>query len=100
MNEFHLVTQPRAERDVDAIFDWYEDERPRLGRQFLAELRTTYARVLTGPYRYQVLSSDIRRALMKRFPYAVFFAVEDNTIVVIRVLHTQRDPREWQRSRE
>jgi plasmid stabilization system protein ParE len=100
VSEYHLVTQPRAARDVDGIFDWYEDERPGLGREFVEELRTTYDRILTGPYRYQVLSSDIRRALLRRFPYAVFFAVEGSTIVVIRVLHTRRDPREWQRGRD
>jgi toxin ParE1/3/4 len=96
MSEYHLVTQPRAARDVEVIFDWYDDERPGLGREFLEELRATISRVLAGPYRYQVLRSDIRRALVRRFPYAVFFAVEGNSIVVIRVLHTSRSPREWQ----
>jgi toxin ParE1/3/4 len=97
MSEYRLVTQPRAARDVEGIFDWYDDERPGLGREFLEELRATIARVLAGPYRYQVLRSDIRRALVRRFPYAVFFAVEGYSIVVIRVLHTSRSPREWQR---
>ena len=87
-------------RDVDGIFDWYEDERPGLGQEFLEELRTAYARILTGPFRYQILSSDIRRVLLRRFPYAVFFAVEGNNIVVTRVLHTRRDPHEWQRGRD
>ena len=99
MSEYHLVTQPRAARDVEGIVDWYEDERPGLGREFLEELRATFARVLTGPYGYQVLRAGIRRALLKRFPYAVFFTVEGDTIVVTRVLHTSRDPREWQRGR-
>lgn len=39
----------------------------------------------------------IRRALLRRFPYAVYFAVEESTVVVLTVLHAHRDPAAWQK---
>ena len=50
-----------------------------------------------GPLKYSVLRSGVRRALARRFPYAIYFSVEDDVIVVLAVLHTARNPAEWQR---
>jgi plasmid stabilization system protein ParE len=100
VSEYRLVTLLRAVRDVEGIVGWYEGERPGLGLEFLEELRATYAQVLLSPFGYQVLRSDLRRALVRRFPYAVFFAIEGDSIVIARVLHTSRNPGEWQRGRD
>jgi plasmid stabilization system protein ParE len=65
--------------------------------EFLDELRATYNRIADGPFKYQELRAGIRRALLKRFPYAVYFAIEAEIIVVAAVLHASRDPAQWQR---
>ena len=83
--------------EIDAA--QYSDFIETLGREFLGELRATYYRVVDGPLKYQPLRSGIRRALVRRFPYAVYFAVEGEVIVVLAVLHVSRDPAEWQRRR-
>ena len=99
MTEYRLISEPRVDLDVEAAFAWYENERPGLGLEFLDELRATYNRIADGPLKYQDLRSGIRRALLKRFPYAVYFAVEGDVVVVIAVLRASRDPAEWQRRR-
>jgi plasmid stabilization system protein ParE len=100
VTEYCLVSDSRADLDIEATFHWYENEQPGLGRDFLDELRATYDRIVKGPLKYQELRSSIRRALVRRFPYAVYFAVEDDVIVVLAVLHASRDPAEWQGRRE
>ncbi len=97
MKGYAIEAEPAVEADVEAAFDWYEVEEPGLGFEFLAELRAAYQRILDIPLGYQELRSGIRRALTRRFPYAVYFSIEGKTIVVIAVLHTARDPAEWQR---
>lgn len=97
MTGYRLVAEPRADLDVAATFDWYEHEQPGLGHEFLDELRATYGRVADGPLTYQHLRSGIRRALVRRFPYAVYFSVENDVVVVLAVLHASRRPAEWQR---
>ena len=62
-------------------------EQRGLGLEFLDQLRTTYDQIAA------------RRALLRRFPYAVYFAVEGDLVIVLAVLHGSRDPAEWQRRR-
>ena len=97
MIEYRLISEPPADVDVEAAFEWYENERPGLGLEFLDELRATYNRIADGPLKYQELRGSIRRALLRRFPYAVYFAIEGDVVVVVAVLRARRDPAEWQR---
>ncbi len=99
MIEYRLISEPSVELDVEAAFEWYEKEQSGLGVEFLDELRATYNRIADSPLKYQELRRDIRHALLNRFPYAVYFAVEGNLVVVVAVLHAGRDPAEWQRRR-
>lgn len=96
MKRYQIEAGPAVEADIEAAFDWYELEEPELGFEFLEELRAAYLRILESPLGYQELRSSIRRALTRRFPYAVYFSIEDNIIIVVAVLHTARDPAEWQ----
>jgi toxin ParE1/3/4 len=99
VTEYRLISEPPADLDVEAAFEWYENEQPGLGFEFLDELRAAYNSIAGGPLKYQHLRSGIRRALLKRFPFAVYFAIEGNDILVLAVLHAGRDPAEWQRRR-
>jgi toxin ParE1/3/4 len=99
VTEYRLVADPRVDLDVAATYQWYEGEQPGLGRDFLDQLRATYDQIAAGPFQYQDLRAGVRRALLQRFPYAVYFAVEGDLAVVLAVLHVSRDPSEWQRRR-
>ena len=96
MKQYAIEAERAVEADVEAAFNWYEGEEPGLGLEFLEELRAAYHRVLDHPLGYQDLRSGIRRALTRRFPYAVYFSIEEEAIVIVAVLSTARDPEEWQ----
>lgn len=97
MSNYRLVAVPAADRDIEAAFEWYEKEQLGLGREFLDQLRAAYDRIADGPLKYPRLRSKTRRALLRRFPYGVYFSVEKEVVVVLAVLHTSRDPAQWQR---
>ena len=97
MTQYRLEANIAVELDVEAAFEWYEVEETNLGIVFLEELRSTYQRILDHPLAFQELRSGIRRALTRKFPYAIYFVIEGSTILVIAVLHTARDPEEWQK---
>lgn len=97
MTSYLLVSEPNADWDVETAFHWYEKEKTGLGWEFLDELQTTFDRIADDPFKYRVIRREIRRSLTRRFPYAIYFSVESNVIVVLAVLHTRRDPRAWQR---
>lgn len=90
-----IVIRPAAQRDVADAAEWYENQRSGLGKRFLGEFGELLDRIANGPARFPVIAWDIRRALMNRFPYAVYFAVSERCIAVIAVLHQSRHPTTW-----
>jgi plasmid stabilization system protein ParE len=99
VTEYRLHSAPRVDLDIAAVFEWYEVEQTGLGAEFLDELDASYSRIVEGPFKYRDLTAGIRRSLLRRFPFAVYFAIEADVIVVLAVLHVSRDPAEWQRLR-
>jgi plasmid stabilization system protein ParE len=96
VKQYRFEAEAAVEFDVESAFQWYETEEPGLGFDFLRQLRTCYERLLHTPYAYQELRSGVRRALTKQFPYAVYFSIEGDTVLILAVVHTARDPAEWQ----
>jgi hypothetical protein len=64
--------------------------------EFLHEVHAIYNRIIDGPFKYKELRGSIHRALLRRFPCAVYFAIEGDIVVIVAVLHAGRNP-EWQR---
>jgi plasmid stabilization system protein ParE len=93
---YGLRSTPRTQLDIEDAFDWYESERIGLGIEFLDELRAVYDRIEANPLKYQVLKFDVRRALTQRFPFAVYFLIEGDQVIILAVLHAARDPARWQ----
>ncbi len=94
-----LVFRPEAEAELLDARDWYEAERAGLGAVFAAAVETTITAVLQNPLAYPRVKSDTRRALVRRFPYAVYFRPIDDEIIVLAVLHGRRNPRHWRSRR-
>ena len=96
MKRYRIEAEAAVEFDVESAFDWYQTGAPDLGLEFLEQLRAAYRRILENPLGYQALRSGLRRALTRQFPYAIYFSIEDDAILILAVLHTARDPAEWQ----
>ncbi len=94
-----VIVRPEAERDIRDAHSWYANISPALSEQFLSAVDQAITAVLENPLAFQVLHRSLRRVLLRRFPYAMFFAAEESRIVVVGVLHQARDPRVAQRRR-
>ncbi|MDQ3243966.1 MAG: type II toxin-antitoxin system RelE/ParE family toxin [Gemmatimonadota bacterium] len=94
-----LFVRQAAKADVAAAFQWYELHRVGLGVEFSDEVGAAYAAIEKGPQRFPVKCDDIRMALVRRFPYVVYFVVLPRHISVIAVLHGHRNPQVWQQRR-
>lgn len=97
MTPRRLVVARRASREAAEAASWYEGESPALGRAFLELIDTVLNQVAENPQRFPVVHRDIRRALLKRFPYGVFFRIKPDTIKVVAILHLARHPSRWKR---
>lgn len=94
MTELHV--RPEAEVDAFEAASWYERERVGLGSAFLARLERVFTRIESGPLQFPLVMADVRRALVGRFPFGVFFFVDDHAAIVIAVMHLHRHPGSWE----
>ncbi|MBI2918507.1 MAG: type II toxin-antitoxin system RelE/ParE family toxin [Chloroflexi bacterium] len=92
-----VVVRPAAAADIEEAYEWYERQRPGLGEDFLAALRSTLDRVASQPQALTIIHRATRRALVPhRFPYGMFYRIYGDTIVVVACMHAKRHPRQWQ----
>src|SRR5205823_5030710 len=90
-----LSLRGEAEADIEAAAEWYEDQRAGLGLEFTRVVRAALATIERDPLLYPFARGEVRRALVRRFPYAVYFLVAPEAVVVIACLHVRRDPQVW-----
>lgn len=84
---------PEVEDDVIAAYAWYEEKAPELGEEFLQVFYAYAGSILQNPLLYPKVHLDFRRRLLIRFPYAVYFRIEGNAIIVYGLFHCARKPR-------
>jgi plasmid stabilization system protein ParE len=91
-----VVLDPEAQVEFDEAYDWYERERG-LGERFADEIQTVFDRIGKMPKLHQIVLKDVRRAVVRRFPYCVYYREEAALVRVISVFNARRDPKIWQR---
>lgn len=93
---FELIAPPPRQREkLGEAFDWYEERVSGLGSDFLMNVDAALNAILRNPRRFPVVHNNLRRALIRRFPYQIFFVFEEKRIVVLAVFHASRNPRRW-----
>jgi plasmid stabilization system protein ParE len=91
-----VIFTPRARAELTDAQDWYENEARGLGRRFRAAVDAVVERMSATPRQFPIVYKNIRRALLRRFPYALMFVIEaDETLTVIACFHGSRDPIRW-----
>jgi len=89
---FGLVFKRLAEAEIAEVFAWYDQNGLDQGRAFLVELERVERFVRLNPLLYPKVEGDIRRANLRRFPYSLFYVVDDETVTVLSCFHQHRDP--------
>ena len=88
--------RPQAEDEAFDVRRWYEARRVGLGEEFGGEVAAAVARIVESPLAFPRVRGETRRAVLARFPYALYFRVTDAHIVVLAV-HGRQDPSRWHR---
>lgn len=78
---------------------WYAEQAPGLELEFARALDAALAAAGRAPEAYPVVEGDIRRLILRRFPYQVLFYREGDDLVVLACYHHRRDPQVWQSRR-
>lgn len=89
--DFH----PEARVEYREAATFYETRRAGLGAAFTLEVEATIARILEAPDRCQLIEQDVRRCLTHTFPFGLLYTAEQNSILIIAVVHLRRRPGYW-----
>ncbi len=95
MKKKRVIIRPEAESDIADAYQWYESQRKGLGENFLLCIEEALSRISRNPAIYSVIYEEVRRVLIHRFPFGLFFIVGETSISVLAVLHARRNPKEW-----
>jgi plasmid stabilization system protein ParE len=93
---YRLIVRPEAEADLAEAAEWYEERRVGLGVEFISEIGAKLTAIQENPFMFPKVHKEARRALAKRFPYAIYFIPSGEMISVVGVFHCKRDPKRWQ----
>ena len=64
---------PEAKEEFDQATDWHERQEPGLGTRFVAQIRENLARIASDPETYAIVYRDVRKTLVRRFPFALIY---------------------------
>lgn len=83
---------PEVEEDVMTSYHWYEERSVGLGEEFLRVFYAEIGAIRAMPVRFPVIINEVRRCLLRRFPYAIYFKDTPDQLTVIGLFHCARDP--------
>jgi plasmid stabilization system protein ParE len=88
-----IIFRPIARLEIDEAMEWYKKQKVGLEAEFRDAVEQMLERVAAAPVRFGPVRGEVRRALLRRFPYAIHFVLDRNAIIILAVFHTKRDPR-------
>lgn len=95
-----LILTEKAQEDLDVAYQWYEEQEPGLGKEFIRCIDAIIAQIKRNPLHHQVVQSEhVRRALTNRFPFSIYFVNEEALITIFAILHQRRSPEFWKTRR-
>lgn len=92
---WHVEFQAAASRELDLAFDWYEGQRTGLGSEFLRTVAAARDLVARDPLRFPITRQAFRWIKLRRFPYALHYEIDGETVRVLACLHFSQCPHRW-----
>jgi plasmid stabilization system protein ParE len=90
-----VVFRPEAENEVLETRRWYEERQEGLGAEFASAVDAMVERIMTSPLAFPCVHGETRRAVLRRFPYAMYFRVLADGAIVVLAVHGRQHPSHW-----
>ena len=93
---YKLFIRKEAEADIAEAYQYYENCREGLGADFILCIDESLSRIQRNPKQFRFVLDRIKRALVKKFLYGIYYTLSENEIIVLAVTHARRNPKHWQ----
>ena len=90
-----VILDPEAKDEFDEAYDFYESRRDGLGELFANAVQVVLDRISYNPRMHGIVVRNVRRGVVRGYPYCVYYREEQNAIRVLAIFHTSRDPAIW-----
>lgn len=87
---YQLIFTIQADQDLNKIKVWYDSINKNLTEELFIELSDEFKRIKKTPLIYQARYKHIRVAFLKRFEYGIHFIIENEQLIVLRILHNKQ----------
>ena len=94
----NIVFRASANAQLVATKAWYDQQRHGLGDEFARSIESAINRVARNPFAAPAVFQEVRRVLLKRFPYSVFYTVDADTLLVPSCIHTRQVTGDWSKN--
>ena len=84
-----------ARNDLVEAAAWYEEQRKGLGNAFIDEFLAFLDDLESHADMYPLVEGSVRRALLRVFPYSIYYTIEQEHIEILRLFHAHREPGSW-----
>jgi hypothetical protein len=88
---------PEAEQEMIEAALYYQSLSSGLGNEFLAAVERAVHSIATSPQTWPILEGDLRRRLIKRFPFGILYRIEPDEILIVAVAHLRKKPGYWKK---
>ena len=95
----NIIILPFAEVDIKESVSFYREENEELASVFLKCLDDTFRLTLRNPEAYTTVKFNVRKAVLGKFPFSIFYVLSDGTIFILAVFHEKRNPELWKKRR-
>lgn len=89
---YTLRFHPDIEGDLQKICAWYEEKLNGLGDDFLQVFYSSIEIIKENPLQYPKIYKNFHRYLLQKFPYVLYYLIEDELVIIMGLFHHSRDP--------
>ena len=88
---------PEADIELHEAVEQYAQQKLGLDTEFMPCVDETISRIKRNPEMFPIALRNARKAMVKRFPYTIYYEIGDEEIMILAVFHAKRDPKHWKR---
>lgn len=92
-----IIVLPDAEKDIKETVKFYNENSEELEERFKLSLDFSFTQILQSPKLYPYVKFDIRKFVIKKFPFSIFYIDRKDAIYILAVFHDKRNPKEWKK---
>jgi plasmid stabilization system protein ParE len=92
-----IQIDPEAREEMEAAYDFYESKRRGWGSRFVDRVQYEIERIQANPMIHAEVHRDVRKAVVRQFPFVLIYRIESTVVRIVAVFHTSRDPGAWRK---